>query len=90
MIEGNAKDLGDWLGVGERRVRQLQQAEVFCRLPSGMYDIRACVQATLRHYAEAAAGRKAPPAEAPDFEGGPSALEGGPSALPGRRPWCLT
>ena len=70
MIEGDAKDLADGPGVSERRMRQLQQAEVFCRLPSGKYDIKACVQATLRHDAEAAAGRKALPPGMADSEGG--------------------
>ena len=53
MIEGYTKDLADWLGVGERRVRQLQQAEVLGRLPNGKYDVKVCIQATLRRDAEA-------------------------------------
>ncbi len=70
-------EAAEWLGVSDRRLRQLQKTG---RLPSfgrGAVDLRALVQAYCRHMAEVAAGRRAGLSEPSGFEGGPSGSGGG-------------
>ena len=71
-------EAAEWLGISERRLRQLQKTG---RLPSfgrGAVDLQVLVQAYCRHMAEVAAGRRA---ALPDGAGGPSSSGDIPPAL---------
>jgi phage terminase Nu1 subunit (DNA packaging protein) len=52
-------EAAEWLGISDRRLRQLQQTGHLPSFGRGAVDLRALVQAYCRHMAEVAAGRRA-------------------------------
>jgi phage terminase Nu1 subunit (DNA packaging protein) len=62
-IEGSAKDLAEWLGISDRRVRELAVEGIIEKSAKGRYPLQACVVAYCAHIREVAAGRSGDEAE---------------------------
>ena len=56
-IEVTAPELGDWLGLTDRSVRDLAADGTIPRSRRGRYPLKACVRAYCAHAREIAAGR---------------------------------
>lgn len=53
----SSKEVAEWLGVTDRRVRQMAQDGTLPAAVDGLYPLRECVQARIRYLEDLAAGR---------------------------------